>query len=485
MATPVFGDLMRRADAHLAAAARYARSSPADVATAATAEMSRVAASLARYLGDIIPYGKYQAVVVLDMDPALRAIADAREALDAAATAMGPADNSSSPEVVAGRLVAHLRSAAGCLATGRDLLHGHFTMRRSGIEEGRSDWSAAILSAPVRQVLLDHIARQCQRLALTATALTPSTVDSPGLAASTRVALATGSLSLTTAVAALAVRRPDDRVTPAHTRLLTSVPLHSIPGRLPLRGPESAGELCYGAMVSSVRLRDLARQASDNDALSPTATAASWRWGATASAVICHISQLTLGSMAEAAAELVGQLHLSDQLDAAARAADRACIRWRQAAAAWKYITTETLERNATDVAETSDLVARLGRLVGPIEQAAEQLCPDEPMLILRAAAIDKATRRLLSEAGRSAKDHDHARGLPGETPGQTAPRTARDNFPAGPAVSGDNPQVAVARPLRLGSRLAAPRPSRPLACGRPSGSAQRRSRSSATGHHR
>ena len=625
MAAAVFGDLMRRADAHLAAAARYARSAPVGAVTAATAEISRVAAGLARYLGDIVPYSPYEAVVALDMEPGLRAVADAREALDTAATAMGPADTNAAPEALTGRLVAHLAAAVDCLATGRDLLHSHFTIRPDGIEEGCSDWSAAITSAPVRQVLLDQVTRQCQQLALAATALTPATVHGEGLAPSVRLALATGSRSLITAVAALAARHPDDRVTSAHTRLLSSIPLHSIPRRLPLRGPESVSELCDGATVSAVRLRHLARQASDNDALSHTATAASWRWAATAGAVICHISQLTLARMAAPTAELIGQPHLSEQLDAAMTAADQACIRWQQATAAWKQITTETRRLNASDLADTSDLVGRLGRLAstdplwtpsrspriqlreptelvatkeqamavlsvlhhatdaiacaasttiraldvaaragrlyvptrtlpeyydvphlyapapmadladlqdaygaareatanaalaldaiaisvdlptqmlaasratdslaawtaedparilasaaalpdllyegyrlpGPVEQAAQQFCPENSLLLLRAAAIDKATRRLLSEAERAAQDHDHAGHLADETLGPTAARTASESFPGGPATSEENPQAAIPGPLHVSTRLAAPRPRRLLA---------------------
>lgn len=630
MTPAVFGDLIGQADAHLDAAARYARSASGDTVTTATAEISRVAASLAGYLGDIVPYSPYQAVVALDMEPGLRAVADAREALDTAAAAMGPAGANPSTDAATSRLTAHLATAVDYLATGRDLLHSHFTIRPDGIEEGCSDWSAAILSAPVRQVMLDRVTRQCQLLALTAVTLTPATVHGQGVAPSIRVALAKGSQSLITAVAALASRHSNDRVTSAHTQLVSSIPLHSIPRRLPPRGPESVSELCDGATVSAVRLRELARQATDRDALSPNATAVSWRWSATAAAVVCHISQLTLASMAGAAAELIGHPHLSDQLDAAVSAADGACMGWRQVAAAWKYITTETSERNASDLADTSDMVARLGRLAstdplwtpsrspriqlreptelaatreqamavlsvlhhatdaiastaaatiravdvaacahrlyvptrkapeyydvphpyapvpiadladlqdaytqarkatedaasaldavaisvdlptrmlaavrapgslaawtaehplealasaadlpdlvangrrvpGPVEQAAQQFCPHDSMLLLRAGAIDKATRRLLSEAARTRQNHEHSRQLANQTLRQTAARTASESFPgrpATPATPGENPRAAVPGPTHLASTLAVSRPSRLLVPG-------------------
>jgi hypothetical protein len=368
MATATLGELLRAASGHLAATGRFSRTRPpAEAMAAATWQASRVAIAMSRYLDDIVPYSRYEAVITRDMEPWMRAAVDAREALEMAATSLRPdAGNlagAHAPDAAADPLVAHLTAAATSLAAGCDLLRSHFATDIDGIRMGHSDWSAVITSVPFTHALLEEIARWSQQLSLMTARLTPASAKDSAVPAPVHHGLVSACHWLLTAGVTLTAWQRNGSVTPADTRLLLAVPDSSVPERQPPEEAEPISQLCDGVAVSAVRMRAIARQTVVQAAMSPTTTAASWRWTATAAAVICHISELTLTAAAERASHTTGQPAVSAQLRAAAAAAEQACTRWREVAAAWKQMTTETTGLDAPGVADTGDLVVRLGRL--------------------------------------------------------------------------------------------------------------------------
>jgi hypothetical protein len=113
-------------------------------------------------------------------------------------------------------------------------------------------------------------------------------------------------------------------------------------------------------------------------------------------AVVCHISEILLTTLADRA-ELAGS----------AEAAGLACVRWREVMAAWTDMTTGLGGLRAPGIADTGDLVVRLGRLAfadpgwtpvrsrGAPVRAAGELAPDGRQAAVVAGAVHHAAEAL------------------------------------------------------------------------------------------
>src|ERR1700722_20102633 len=135
--TAVFGEFLRPARAHIAAAC-FGGDLPDAAKRGAIAELDRLVATISLYLDDLAlpedftPAGNFS--------PQQRAALDARLALHRAASSLHPAA-SAARETPAGctpPAVGHLSSANGYLAAGRDLLGTHFTSGPAGTPAGNS-----------------------------------------------------------------------------------------------------------------------------------------------------------------------------------------------------------------------------------------------------------------------------------------------------------------------------------------------------------
>ena len=142
-------------------------------------------------------------------------------------------------------------------------------------------------------------------------------------------------------------------------------------------------------------------------------TADSWRWTGTGAAVICNISEIMLRTLGQATGRLSGAM--AAQLLGAAEAASGACACWREVTAAWTDMTTGIGGLTAPGIADTSDLVVRLGRLAftdpgwtpirsrsSPVRTSA-QLAPDTRQAAVVAGAIHHAAEALACVAAADA----------------------------------------------------------------------------------
>jgi hypothetical protein len=405
MTVATFGDFAGLGSAHLAAAAalpgRSLHGGPA-----AAREASRLAMTLSRYLAGIVSSDEIEAIADGQLEGWARAAVDAREALQLAATSLRPAaaaEPASPGTGPADPLAAHLAAAAESLAAGRDLLHTHFLTGTSG----RSLWSAVITSLPVTRALLDEVARWSQQLAFLTGRLSLVPAGDAAGPAFMPQGMASACHWLLAATAVIEAGTQGIPLDAGNTGLLMAIPVNTIPPRRAPAGPETAAVLCQGIEGSALRLRAITFQAPDRAAWSPAFTADSWRWTATAAAVTCHISDGMLRSLAGWARQDAGQPEAAMQLGAAAEAMARACARWREAAAAWNGMTTETAGLIGPGVADPGDIVMRAGRLAFTDPQWApdrarrtalrdqDQLAPDARQARAIAGAIHQAADAL------------------------------------------------------------------------------------------
>jgi hypothetical protein len=362
MMVATFGDLAGPGSLHLDAGAALRDSGLRGQPTAAQ-EASRLAVTLSRYLADIVPLDEVGAIASGQADGWERAVVDAREALKLAAASLRPAAAAEPalPDAeLAGPLAAHLGAAARSLTAGRDLLRTHFSTGAASPD--RSHWSRVITSAPVTRALLEEIARWSQQLAfLTGRLSVAPAADAAGPAFMPQ-GMASACHWLLVAEAAIHAGTLGIPLDAEDTGLLMAIPVNAVPPRRAPAGPETATVLCQGIEGSAIRLRAVTFQGADEAAWSPAMTADSWRWSATAAAVTCHINNRMLLSLAE-----WGRRDLASgagmQLGYAAQSVAQACARWREVAAAWNEMTTETAGLTGPGIADVSDLVVRTGRL--------------------------------------------------------------------------------------------------------------------------
>lgn len=366
MSAVTLGDLLGQARGHLDAAVGLASTTQCSESVVAAARLTgRLALSLSRYLDDIAPYSVAEAITGNDLERTTRATVDAREAMKMAAESLRGSD--AEHHVSAGEtpdsLVAHLEAASGSLAAGRDLLRTHFGTDPDGWPQ-RRDWAEVITSVPVTRALLAEAgawSRQLASLTGWLSLLSAPDLDVQGPAGQ---GLAGAYHWLLTGSAAITAGQGDDPATAADTDLMQAIPVSLPPARQPPQDGETAAELARGVAVSAARLRTVAQAGGEDAAWSTVMTAESWRWMATGAAVICHLSELMLRSLADSPGLGADTPGAAAQLSDAAEAAAKASARWREVSAGWNLMTTETRGLTAPGIADTGDLILRLGRLV-------------------------------------------------------------------------------------------------------------------------
>jgi hypothetical protein len=291
---------------------------------------------------------------VVDAGTALRKAGDCLN-LDAGAASIGdhrPGDG------VAGCLA----SAATSLTVGRDLVHAHLTTAPDDLWDHRSPWAPVVTSPPVTRALLGEVARWSRQLALVAAALAPARPSDASAGVLNRSALQGAAAWLWEVGVAVTPAQVADPVTADDWGLLRAIPAARRPGRVVPDGRESVAELCAGVPVTAERLRAAVFDRAER-ARRALATADVWRWTATAAAVSGHASELLLRSLSGHPGTLGGLPADGRQLRAAIDAMAQSWTAWRQVAAGWAGLTTETRGRSLPLVTEIGDLVLRMGRL--------------------------------------------------------------------------------------------------------------------------
>ncbi len=365
MSAVTFGDVLASARRHLEAAADLPGSAVhgASIAAAARAT-SRLTRTLSNYLVAIAPHGMAEVVTSRELPPQTQAAVSARETLRLADDGLRvAADDGGEPGAVrADPLTASLTAAATGLAAGQDLLRGHFTIDPYDRWSTRSNWSAVTCSSSITRALTAEVASWSRQLAFIAGRLSLAAQADPAIQDPLRQGIAGASHWLLTASTLLTAGR-DDLAVAADTELLHAVPSIIAPEPLQREDGETAHELVQGIAASTARLQALTRAPASDAAWSTELTADSWRWTATGAAVMFHISELMLSALAQRSGLFADGAALGGQLRSAAESVAEASARWREVAAAWNLITTETRGLTAPSVADTSDLVVRLGRL--------------------------------------------------------------------------------------------------------------------------
>jgi hypothetical protein len=404
-----FGDLLVRARGHLDAAVGLASTARRSESVVAAARLTgRLALSLSRYLDDIAPYSVAEVITRNDLERAARAAVDAREAMKIASECLRDGDGQH--DVPAGgwpdSLTAHLAGAATSLAAGRDLLRTHFHTDPDGWPQ-RQDWAVVVTSASVSRALLAEAGAWSRQLALLTSGLSLLSAPDPAVPGSVHQGLGEAYHWLLTGSAAITAGQDKDPATAADIELMHAIPVSLAPVRQPPEGVETADDLARGVAVSAARLRMVAQTGAEDAAWSTVMTAESWRWTATGAGVICHLSELMLRSLAKSPGLAAGTPEATAQVSEAAEAVAKASARWREVAARWNSMTTETNGLTAPGIADTSDLILRLGRLVfadrgwGPVRarraplRAPADLAPDNAQAAVVAGAVHQAVDTL------------------------------------------------------------------------------------------
>jgi hypothetical protein len=130
-------------------------------------------------------------------------------------------------------------------------------------------------------------------------------------------------------------------------------------------GHEQVSDLGYAAIVTAERLRQAGLAFASQAHWPLTATSASWRKDALASAIIGHASEVILRGLAERARQFTLSPAICAQLHSAADATTQAWPKWRAITHHWDIASTG-IHRGADPTpvaAEFADLVLRIGRL--------------------------------------------------------------------------------------------------------------------------
>lgn len=365
MSSATLGELFGAASDQLSVAAR-APESGMDTASAAAAteQAGLVGTALSRLLDTVISGEQTEIVLTWDADSLTHAAVHSREALATAisglrvaSSGLGPATSYTGPAVA-------LSSAVQSLRAGHDLLRTHIATSPDGIQSATSHWARVLHSEDFAGALLDQVGRQASQLGACLLALSSATSANPEIPAWVREQLATAHRWLNLASDAAGAARRTSPVTAAGRLLIYALPPNAYPDRKPLSGHEPLGVLCEGIAISSIRLRAAVPWPAEQAAWMPQVTADSWRWTATATAVAADLTDVILHSLAARAGESsVLPRVVARPLSVAAAAAAAACTRWRLAALEWSDLTTDTTGMTGLGVADTSDLVIRLGRL--------------------------------------------------------------------------------------------------------------------------
>jgi hypothetical protein len=405
MSAVTLGDLLDRARSHLDAAIGLAgtpqRSESVIAATRLTGDL---VLGLSRYLDDTVPYSVDEAIIRNDLERVARAAVDLREAMKMAAESLRGGDREH--DVLASEprdpLVADIAAAAALLTAGRDLLRTHFSTDPDGWPQ-RRDWAEVITSVPVARALLAEAGAWSRQLALLTAWLWVLSAPDPAVPGLVHQGLAGAYHWLLTGSAAITAGQGDDPATETETDLMRAIPISLPSGRQPPRDGETVGELALGVAASAARLRIVAQAGGEEAVWSTVLTAESWRWTATGAAVICHLSELMLRSLAEGPGLAANTPEAAAQLSGAAEASAEASARWREVATGWNPMTTGTEGLIAPGIADTGDLILRLGRLAftdpgwtplrsrrGPLRDVAD-LAPDNTQAAVVVGAVHHA----------------------------------------------------------------------------------------------
>ena len=375
MTSAVLGDFLgagrRHLEAAVAAGDRRVVSLPAVVPP-----LHRLVTAMSLCLEDLAPCDEVEAAGRTDLNVWERAVVDAGAALRIATDCLcrGVADLSPGepPNEPVPSGARYLTAAAAELAAGRDLLHTHIVLGPDGLGHERSEWAPVVMSLPVTRALANEIAAWSARLA-------PFTAWLAGLATphisrrladqlfvlSPREELASASLWLRAASAALCPALDADPVQAVDAELLGDIPAAFPPQRQPLgSAAESVAELCDGITVSASRLRAAVHRGRDRTSRSPDVTSGGWQWMAQAAAITSHLSELALRSLAIRAGELTSLAVTETQLHGAADAMIGMRAAWQQVDPMWNTLITERRLLSTLAMSEASDLLLRMGRLV-------------------------------------------------------------------------------------------------------------------------
>jgi hypothetical protein len=361
--TPVFGEFLGPAGSHISAAVAFRDELPDAAKYGAIRQLDRLAATLARYLGDLDLPDEFDPTSKLQPDLDVRAALDARIALRRAAsglrrTAIAVQDAAADDAHPA---VRHLRAAADYLTAGRDLLQTHFASEPGDEQPRNSSWAPLLASGPLTAALLTELAAHARQLAPWAARLSVTGPMSSGECITLHVA------SRWMWIAGASVESaPLQQPPPASARqLLDSVPANVPPARRPPDGPEPVTELCEGITITSERLRHAAVAFAGHARWSPAAHSGSWRRDALASAITGHCSEFILRTLAMRAAQLGIDPAIQARLASAADAMAKVWPAWRAVAHRWDIVSTGTYPGAGISpvAAEFGDLALRLGRL--------------------------------------------------------------------------------------------------------------------------
>jgi hypothetical protein len=367
MAT-TFGDFLRPAGEHIAAAVSIRDELPAEATFGVIRQFGRLLSTLVHYLDDRPVPDEFEAAMAAEpLSPEEQTVLDTRIALRRGAQSLRYAMNTLADTVIddSHPAVQHLSAAADLLAAGRDLLQTHFATGPGGTREGRSHWAPVITSRPVTAALLGEIAGYALRLApWTARLSVPETTAGNVPAATGLAALTASHCTWVAGAAVQAVHRHRPPSTDAR-RLLCAIPANFPPPRVAPSGHEQVSDLSHGAIVSAERLRHASLAFARQARWSPTATSTSWRKDALASAIIGHASEFILRGLAERAKQLSLGPAICAQLHSAADASSQAWPTWRATAHHWDIASTGTHRGTGPTpvAAEFGDLVLRIGRL--------------------------------------------------------------------------------------------------------------------------
>jgi hypothetical protein len=367
--TATFGDFLGPAGEHIAAAVSIHDELPAEAAFGAICQFGRLLSTLVHYLDDLPVPDEFSAAMATEpLTPAAQIVLDTRIALRRGAQSLRYAMTTLADAVIddSHPAVQHLSAGAGLLAAGQDLLQTHFATGPGGTRERHcSYWAPVITSPPVTAALLGEIARCALRLAPWTARLSMPEATAGDVPPGTGLAVLTASHCTWVAGAAVqAAHRRHPPSTDAH-RLLCAIPANFPPARVAPSGLEQVSDLGQGAIVTAERLRHAGLAFARQARWSPTATSASWRKDALASAIIGHASEVILRGLTDRAKQLILSPAICAQLHNAADASSQTWPTWRAIAHHWDIASTG-IHRGAglTPVTtELGDLVLWIGRL--------------------------------------------------------------------------------------------------------------------------
>jgi hypothetical protein len=366
--TATFGDFLRPAGEHIAAAVSIRDDLSAEATFGVICQFGRLLSTLVHYLDDLPGPDEFEAAIAAEpLSPEAQTVLDTRIALRRGVQGLRYAITTLADAVIddSHPAVQHLSAAADLLTAGRDLLQTHFATGPGGTREGRSYWAPVIASPSATAALLGEIAACALRLAPWTARLSVPETTAGDVPAATGLAALTASHC--TWVAGAAVQAAHRRHPPPADarRLLCAIPANFPPPQVAPSGHEQVSDLGQAVIVTAERLRHAGLAFARQARWSPTATSSSWRKNALASAIIGHASEVILSGLTERARQLTLSPAICAQLHSAADVSSRAWPTWRAIAHHWDIASTG-IHRGAgpTPVAaEFTALVLQIGRL--------------------------------------------------------------------------------------------------------------------------